>query len=64
MQRDHMVEILARHSGQTEERVRQDIDRDYIFRGADAVTYGLVDHVIETRELQPTAVSSNGSKPH
>ena len=47
MQRDHMVEILARHSGQTEERVRADIDRDFILRGAAAVAYGLVDHVIE-----------------
>ena len=61
VQRDHMVEILARHSGQTEERVRADIDRDYILRGDDAVAYGLVDHVIEARSLQPVAVSSNGS---
>jgi ATP-dependent Clp protease protease subunit len=64
VQRDHMVEILARHSGQSEERVREDIDRDYILRGADAVTYGLVDHVIEDRSFQPSAVSPNGSKPH
>ena len=64
VQRDHMVEILARHSGQSLERVRADIDRDYILRGAAAVAYGLVDHVIEGRVLQPSALSSNGSTPH
>jgi ATP-dependent Clp protease protease subunit len=64
VQRDHMVEILARHSGQSLERVRADIDRDYILRGAAAVAYGLVDHVIEGPVLQPSAVSSNGATPH
>jgi ATP-dependent Clp protease protease subunit len=64
VQRDHMVEILARHSGQPTDRIREDIDRDFILRGADAVAYGLVDHVIESRELHPAAVSPNGSQPH
>ena len=32
---------------------QRDIDRDYIVRGEDAVAYGLVDHVISKRELQP-----------
>ena len=64
VQRDHMVEILARHSGQTEARVRDDIDRDYILRGAAAVAYGLVDNVIDGRAFEPAAVSTNGSKAH
>ena len=58
-----MVEILARHSGQTEDRIRDDIDRDFILRGANAVAYGLVDHVIESRTLHPATVSRNGSTP-
>lgn len=49
--RRRMVEILCRHTGQTEERITTDIDRDYILRGEDAVAYGLVDHVITKREL-------------
>jgi ATP-dependent Clp protease protease subunit len=49
--RRRMVDILARTTGQTEERINLDIDRDYIVRGADAVAYGLVDHVIERRQL-------------
>jgi ATP-dependent Clp protease protease subunit len=63
VQRDHMVDVLARHSGQPSDRIRSDIDRDFILRGADAVAYGLVDHVIETRAVHPFAVSRNGSSP-
>jgi len=63
VQRDHMVEILSRHSGQTHDRIRNDIDRDFILRGVDAVAYGLVDHVIESRTLHPATVSRNGSTP-
>ncbi len=62
-QRQQMIETLARHSGQTVERVERDIDRDFILRGEDAVAYGLVDQVIESRQLAPVAVSSNGSGP-
>jgi len=52
--RRRMVEILAKSTGQTEERINADIDRDYIVRGADAVAYGLVDEVIERRQLPGT----------
>jgi ATP-dependent Clp protease protease subunit len=58
-----MIETLARHSGQTVEKIERDIDRDFILRGHDAVEYGLVDHVIESRQLVPVAVSRNGSTP-
>ncbi len=49
--RRRMVSILAASTGQTEQRIMADIDRDYILRGADAVSYGLVDHVIERRGI-------------
>jgi ATP-dependent Clp protease, protease subunit len=49
--RRRMVEILVRATGQTTERITADIDRDYIVRGDDAVRYGLVDHIIDRREL-------------
>ena len=62
-QRRHMIETLARHSGQTVERIERDIDRDFILRGHDAVEYGLVDHVIESRQLIAIAASPNGSAP-
>jgi ATP-dependent Clp protease protease subunit len=62
-QRDQMVRALARHTGQSIERIERDIDRDYILRGEEAVEYGLVDEVIEHRALVPGAVSPNGHGP-
>ncbi|MEJ7584764.1 MAG: ATP-dependent Clp protease proteolytic subunit [Acidimicrobiales bacterium] len=50
--RERMVEALAAHTGQTVERIRTDIDRDYIVRGPDAVAYGLVDHILTKPELR------------
>ena len=49
--RRRMVDILVRATGQTTDRITADIDRDYIVRGDAAVRYGLVDHIIERREL-------------
>jgi ATP-dependent Clp protease protease subunit len=63
-QRRMMAEALARHSGQTVERIEQDIDRDYILRGEEAVAYGLVDRVITSRELVMTPPSPNGKTAH
>ncbi len=49
--RKRMVDILVAATGQPVERITADIDRDYIVRGQAAVDYGLVDHVIDRREL-------------
>jgi ATP-dependent Clp protease protease subunit len=49
--RRRMVEILVDATGQTEERIVTDIDRDFILRGEQAVAYGLVDEVIDQRRL-------------
>ncbi|HEY7626072.1 MAG TPA: ATP-dependent Clp protease proteolytic subunit [Ilumatobacteraceae bacterium] len=49
--RRRMVDILVTATGQPAERIVADIDRDYIVRGDQAVAYGLVDHVIERRQL-------------
>ncbi len=54
--RSRMIDILHVATGQTRERLLADLDRDYIVRGEQAVAYGLVDHVIDRRELSdPTA---------
>ncbi len=42
-------EILARHTGQTAERIAIDSDRDNFMDAATAVEYGLVDKVLEKR---------------
>jgi ATP-dependent Clp protease protease subunit len=49
--RERMVQILVKHTGQPVERIKADIDRDYIVREDDAVAYGLVDEVLRTRVL-------------
>ncbi len=42
----HLNEILAKHSGQTFEKVEGDADRDYFMSAEEAVAYGLADRVI------------------
>jgi ATP-dependent Clp protease protease subunit len=41
--------ILAKHSGQTIERVKQDSDRDNFMTAEVARAYGLVDSMLEKR---------------
>ncbi len=43
----HLNGILAKHSGQSLEKVEKDADRDYFMSAEEAVKYGLVDKVIE-----------------
>ena len=43
--------IIARHSGRQVEQIRSDIERDKILTAKEAVDYGLVDEVIQTRKL-------------
>jgi ATP-dependent Clp protease protease subunit len=43
-------EILARHTGQTEEKVERDVERDLIMSPLQAKEYGLIDQVIAHRE--------------
>jgi ATP-dependent Clp protease, protease subunit len=46
-----MEQILARHTGQTEEIVRADVERDKIFTAEQAKEYGIIDDVITTRKV-------------
>jgi ATP-dependent Clp protease protease subunit len=43
-------EIYAQHTGQDEARIKADIERDRYFTSAEAVSYGLVDRVISSRD--------------
>ncbi|MGO4427862.1 ATP-dependent Clp protease proteolytic subunit, partial [Streptomyces sp. MCAF7] len=45
-----LEELLVRHTGQTAERIRSDIERDKIFNAEDAVAYGLVDRLTQSRK--------------
>ena len=46
-----LEEILARHTGQSIERIHSDTDRDYVMTAEEAKEYGLLDEVIESRNL-------------
>ena len=45
-----IIEILSRHTDQGEERIEEDIERDYFMSADEAVDYGLVDEVLESRK--------------
>jgi ATP-dependent Clp protease protease subunit len=52
--RDRLNRILARHTGQSVEKIKHDTDRDNFMDGADAIAYGLIDRVLERRgEMMP-----------
>ncbi len=46
-----MEGTLAHHTGQTEERIRTDIDRDKILTAAEAKDYGIIDDITQVRKL-------------
>jgi len=47
--RDRLNKILAKHTGQRVERIKQDTDRDRFMDWQEAVKYGLIDKVLEKR---------------
>ena len=53
-----MVDILVAATGQTAARIATDMDRDFILRGNRVVEYGLVDSVIERRQLADPMVAA------
>ncbi len=56
-----MEEVLARHTGQSLERLREDTDRDLILDAEGAVAYGLADTVLESRKAELSVQSPSGS---
>jgi ATP-dependent Clp protease, protease subunit len=52
--RKRIDEIYAKHTGQTEERVHNDMERDRYFTAQQAVEYGLVDRIVESRNTPQT----------
>lgn len=44
--KDELYQIIAKHSGQTLEKVNQDSDRDYWMKADEAKAYGMVDEVL------------------
>ena len=48
--RDLLNSMLAEDTGQSVDKIAADTDRDYVMTAAEAVTYGLIDEVITSRD--------------
>jgi ATP-dependent Clp protease protease subunit len=65
--RKRMAEILAKHTGQSVERVESDIDRDKFMTADEGKEYGIIDDILSHREQSPITMqqlaeaSSDGS---
>ncbi|HEY3265226.1 MAG TPA: ATP-dependent Clp protease proteolytic subunit [Actinomycetota bacterium] len=53
-----LEEIIAKHTGQTFEKVSKDTDRDFILTAEEAVAYGVVDEVISSRKRPELAAAA------
>lgn len=49
--KEALEHILAKHTGQSIERIATDTDRDFIMSAAEAKEYGLIDEVLSTRDV-------------
>jgi ATP-dependent Clp protease protease subunit len=58
LMRERLNEMLARHTGQSVERIREDTDRDFWMSPEEAVEYGLVDVVQMPRKPLAKAVGT------
>lgn len=57
-----MNDILHRHSGRTIDQIEIDTDRDYFLSAKEAKAYGLIDEVIEKREIDDVIEKSKQEK--
>ncbi|RJX35774.1 MAG: ATP-dependent Clp endopeptidase proteolytic subunit ClpP [Desulfurivibrio sp.] len=48
--REDLNRLLAQHTGQALEKIRNDTERDYFMSASEAREYGLIDKVLEKRE--------------
>ncbi len=57
--KDCLNKILSTHTGQTQEKIAEDSDRDFFMSGTEAVEYGIIDSVVADRK---DLEKSSGSK--
>jgi len=55
-----MNKLMAHHCGQTAEKVAEDTERDNFLTAEDAVSYGLVDRIVRTRD-EEVSVATGGA---
>jgi len=49
--REALNEILAKHTGNSLEKIKKDVEQDYFMTAQEAVEYGIIDEVITRNEL-------------
>ena len=50
--REELNQILASHTGQSIDKIRVDTERDFFMSGAQSVEYGIIDKVVEKKEIK------------
>lgn len=53
--REKLIELYSHHTGQPEERIRRDMERDFFMSAAEAKEYGLVDEVLYKKKSEAKA---------
>ena len=48
--KEQLQRIIVKHTGQPFEKVDKDCDRDYFMSAEESKAYGIVDHVIESKQ--------------
>ena len=62
--KDNLIGIMAKCTGQTKDRIREDSERDRFFFAKEAVAYGIVDEVLgEDTDPAVAAAAADGNKP-
>jgi ATP-dependent Clp protease protease subunit len=49
--KDRLIDIFVKHTGREREIIERDTDRDIYLSANQAVEYGLIDQVLETRKV-------------
>ena len=62
--KETLINVLAKCTGQTPDRIREDSERDRFFGAKEAVAYGLCDEVLgEDSDPATAAAAADGTKP-
>jgi ATP-dependent Clp protease protease subunit len=50
--RDRLIELYSRHTGQPDEKIRRDMERDYFMSATEAKEYGLIDEILVKKKVE------------
>lgn len=53
--KDLLNQILADHTGQSVDKIETDTDRDFVMTATEALEYGIIDEVIDRRDVADTS---------